>query len=206
MTKNNLFYKIVKSDLPNIIRSKGYAFFTNGLFNLNIIGVRKDNNNLITNKYDDFLVVIYRNRRGWQTAYFNITTEPGDYYMRKKLGNPKGTAILVPGQYRGCWKLGRHKGEYEALVQSKPVKVYRDGNMDKVYDMFPQTINEGLFGINIHRSNQGFTRETIDMYSAGCQVFSNPEDFEAFIALCKEQVKRYGNSFTYTLINEKDLV
>lgn len=205
MVKTNLFDKVAKIDLSVILRRKGYSYFTKGYYNLNIIGIRKNNNNIITNKYDDILVVIYRTRVGLKTVYFNITTEPGDYYMRKKLGNPKGTAILVPGQYRGCWKLGKHKGEYEALVQAKPVKVYRDGNKDNIYDMFPQTINEGLFGINIHRSNEGFTRQTVDMYSAGCQVFADPKDFDNFIDLCKKQEVLYGNSFTYTLLDEKDL-
>ena len=205
MIKNTLVYKVARNDLSIILKRKHYSFFTKGYYNLNIIAIRKDNNKIITNKYDDVLAVIYRDKTGLKTRYYNITTEPGDYYMRKKLGNPKGTAILVPGQYRGCWKLGKHKGEYEALVQAKPVKVYRDGNKDNVYDMYPQTINEGLFGINIHRSNQGFTRDTIDMYSAGCQVFADPNDFNEFIELCKKQSSLYGNSFTYTLIDEKDL-
>ena len=205
MKKNELYFKVLDADLPAIIRGKGYAFFTNGYWNLNIIGIRKDNNKKVTNKYDDILVVIYKNKEGWQKEYFNITTEPGDYYMRKELGNPKGTAILVPGQYRGCWKLGIHKGKYKALVQQKPVKVYRDGNMDDRYDLSPEVIHKGLFGINIHRSNQGFTRETVDMYSAGCQVFNNPKDFDRFIQICEKQASNFGNSFTYTLIDEADL-
>ena len=205
MYKTGLYYKVAKTDIKKIMRKKGYAYFTKGLYNLNIIGIRKDNNKKITNKYDDILVVIYQTSKGWTKDYYNITTEPGDYYMRKQLGNPKGTAILVPGQYRGCWEIGKHNGKYTALVQKKPVKVYRDGNKDDVYDMQPETINNGLFGINIHRSNQGFTRDTVDMYSAGCQVFNDYNDFNRFIATCKEQSKLYGNSFTYTLLDEKDL-
>jgi hypothetical protein len=205
MIDNELYFKVMKADLPATMKKLGYAFFTNGFYNLNIIGIRKNNDNKITNKYDDILVVLFRNERGWQRAAYNISTEPGDYYMRKQLGNPKGTAILVPGQYRGCWEIGKHNGKYTALVQKKPVKVYRDGNKDDVYDMQPETINNGLFGINIHRSNQGFTRDTVDMYSAGCQVFNDYNDFNKFMATCEEQHKRYGNSFTYTLIDEKDL-
>ena len=136
----------------------------------------------------------------------NITTEPGDYYMRKKLGNVKGTAILVPGQYRACWQIGYHKGQYEALCQRQSVKVYRDGNYDNKYDCDPATIQNGMFGINIHRSNEGWTRETVDQYSAGCQVFNNNKDFLEFMKLCNKQKKLYGNTFTYTLINEKDMV
>ncbi len=203
---NELFYKVLKADIPTIIRNKGYAFFSNGHYNLNIIGIRKNNNNAITNKYDDILCVMYKDSTGWVKRLFKITTEPGTYYMKKELGNPKGTAILVPGQYRGCWKIGKHNGKYDALVQQKPVKVYRDGNKDDIYDMYNEVIHEGLFGINIHRSHQGFTRATVDMYSAGCQVFANPKDFNEFMELCKKQSKLYGNSFTYTLINEEDLI
>lgn len=205
MDKNALSRKVMNADIPSIVRHKGYAFFTNGLYNLNIIGVRKDNNKKVTNLYDDILLVMYKTTRGWQKKLYNITTEPGEYYMRKKLLNQKGTAILVPGQYRSTWEIGKHNGKYKALVQCKPVKVYRDGNKDMIYDMYPETINEGLFGINIHRSNESYTRKTIDMYSAGCQVFSNPDDFQSFLSLCDEQAKRYGNKFTYTLIDEKDL-
>lgn len=202
---NELFYKVLKADIPTIIKEKGYAFFSNGRYNLNIIGVRKNNNNKVTNKYDDILCVMYKDNTGWIKKLYKITTEPGTYYMQKELGNPKGTAILVPGQYRGCWKIGKHNGKYDALVQQKPVKVYRDGNKDDIYDMYNEVIHEGLFGINIHRSNQGFTRATVDMYSAGCQVFCNPKDFNEFMELCEKQRKLYGNNFTYTLINEEDL-
>ena len=74
-----------------------------------------------------------------------------------------------------------------------------------IYNMNPTTIDEGIFGINIHRSNETWTRNTVDQYSAGCQVFNKNNDFIAFMRLCEEQRKRHGNSFTYTLINEEDL-
>lgn len=201
----DLLCKAMKADIPAIMKKKGYAFFTNGYYNLNIIGIRKDNKNAVNNKYDDVMIVMYKTKKGWTTMYYIITTEPGAYYMSKKLGNVKGTAILVPGQYRGCWEIGKHNGKYKALVQRKPVKVYRDGNMDMIYDMYPETINEGMFGINIHRSNKGFTRDTIDMYSAGCQVFNDPKKFDSFMNLCDKQAELYGNTFTYTLLDEKDL-
>lgn len=202
----DLLYKVMKADIPATMKKKGYAFFTNGYYNLNIIGIRKDNKNAVNNKYDDVMVIMYKTKKGWSTHYYTITTEPGSYYMTKKLGNVKGTAILVPGQYRGCWEIGKHNGKYKALVQRKPVKVYRDGNMDNIYDMYPETINEGMFGINIHRSNEGFTRDTIDMYSAGCQVFNNPKEFSSFMNLCDKQADLYGNTFSYTLLEEKDLI
>lgn len=202
--KESLINKIYKADFQKILKKKGYAYFNTGQYNLNIIGVRADNNK-VTNKYDDYIVVEYKSARGAEQLIYSITTEPGKYYMQNKLGNSKGTAILVPGQYRGCWQIGKHNGKYKALVQCKPVKVYRDGNKNDIYDLNPETIDNGLFGINIHRSNETFTRSTIDMYSAGCQVFNNPSNFTTFMNVCERQRERYGNSFTYTLINEKDL-
>ena len=120
--------------------------------------------------------------------------------------NTYGTAILVPNQYRGCWQIGLHRGKYKALCQNKPVTVYRDNNKDNKYDLDPSNTTTGMFGINIHRSNETWTRTTVDKYSAGCQVFNSPTDFNAFMRLCEKQKSLYGNNFTYTLINEEDLV
>ena len=134
---------------------------------------------------------------------FAATTEPGITSMTKPVSY-KGCAILVPGQYRSAWKLGYHKGKYEAVVQYKPVKVYRDNNKDAVYDFNPKTIEEGTFGINIHKAGTHSTQ--VDNWSAGCQVFANKEDFEKFMKLVHYQISQgHGKLFTYTLINEEDL-
>lgn len=199
-----LLQKCSDYNFEKLFKAKGYAWFTRGDYNLNIIGVRSSQNRVITNQYDDMLVLDYNTGNGHKRNCYYITTDPGIYYM-KHLLNPKGTAILVPGQYRGCWQLGLHQGKYKALVQKKPIKVYRDNDKDSVYDLNPETIEDGIFGINIHRSNEIVTSKQIDKYSAGCQVFNNPVEFRAFIRLCEKQAELYGNSFTYTLINEEDM-
>lgn len=206
MATNKLADKCLTYDFEKLFKEKGYAYFTKGNYNLNIIGVRKNNNNKVTNLYDDVLVLIYNTPTGKNVRQiYNITTEPGTYYMAKNLGNPKGTAILVPGQYRATWQIALHRGKYEALCQRKPVKVYRDGNKDMIYDMNPKKIDTGIFGINIHRSDKLWTRTTVDQYSAGCQVFNSNTQFQAFLRFCKKQRDIYGNNFTYTLINEEDM-
>ena len=202
--KTGLLAKCAVYDFEKLFKEKGYAWFTKGNYNLNIVGVRSNNNDKVTNQYDDILVVDYNTKNGHKRVCYTITTEPGKYYMQN-LGNTKGTAILVPGQYRGCWQIGLHRGKYKALCQKKEVKVYRDGNKNMTYDMTPESINKGIFGINIHRSNEAWTRKTIDKYSAGCQAFNSPIEFNSFMRLCEEQRKLYGNSFTYTLINEEDM-
>ena len=202
--KTGLLTKCTVYDFEKLFKVKGYVWFTKGNYNLNIIGIRSNNKNKVTNKYDDMLVVDYNTGNGHKRVCYTITTEPGIYYI-KNLCNSKGAAILVPGQYRGCWQIGLHRGKYKALCQKKEVKVYRDNNKNMIYDINPENIDKGIFGINIHRSNETYTRNTIDQYSAGCQVFNNPVEFNAFMRLCEEQRKLYGNSFTYTLINEEDM-
>ena len=203
--KSRLYAKCKSCDFKKLFEKKGYTYFEKGNYNMNIIGVRSNQNNKVTNKYDDCLVLIYNTETGWKRQIYNITTEPGIYYM-KNIINDKGCAILVPGQYKGCFRIGLHKNKYKALVQCKPVSVYRDNNKDDIFDLSPTSVTTGLYGINIHRSNETWTRNTIDKYSAGCQVFNNPVEFTAFMRVCEKQKARYGNSFTYTLLNEEDLV
>lgn len=190
-------------DFKTLFKEKGYKWYE-GAYNLNIIGIRDDTTNSVTNKFDDIIVIDYNrnviNKRN--RVMYAMTSEPGKTYMTN---NTKPTAILVPGQYVSCYKLGLHKGKYKALVQAKPVKVYRDGNKDLVYDMDPSTIERGTFGINIHRASQKYTVTLVNDFSAGCQVIQNPVEYNTFIYLCEKQKELYGNTFTYTLINLSDL-
>ena len=112
-------------------------------------------------------------------------------------------AILVPNQYRSSHTIRLHQGKYEALGQHRPVKVYRDNNRDMIYD--EKNIDEGLFGINIHRSNPLTESTVVDGWSAGCTVFKRVKDFNQFMSICRKARDIHGNSFTYTLIESKDL-
>ena len=119
-----------------------------------------------------------------------------------------GVAILKPGQYRGSHKVGLHQGKYEALRQQKPLQVYRDNNEDNHYDLIEENIEKGIFGINIHRATskaQG-TSTRVDKWSAGCQVIASNADFKLFMEICNIAKGRWGNSFTYTLIESKDII
>ena len=208
MKKTEFYKKCENAAFFKILREKGYKVFEKGFYNLNIIGIRSDQKGKVTNLYDDLLVVVYQTPNGnWNKQIYKITTEPGLYYMTQKLLNPKGTAILVPGQYSGCYMVGKHKGQYDALVQKKAVKVYRDNNRDQEYNLNPKTEDNGIFGINIHRSNEWVESQYVNKYSAGCQVFADPNEFASFMRLCKLQNKYFTkNSFTYTLLEESDLI
>lgn len=202
---DKLIEKCKSYDFEKLFAKKGYAYFTKGKYNLNIIGVRHKGNEC-TNQFDDCIVVIFNNEKGNLTRYvFTATTEPGLTQLRKPTYNTlKGCAILVPGQYRGAYQIGLHRGKYEALVQRKNVKVYRDDNRDDVYDYNPTTIDEGVFGINIHKA--GIASTVVNNWSAGCQVLQNANNLITLVTLAKKQVQFNGcKTFTYTLINEEDL-
>lgn len=199
----NLEVKIRNTDLSEILIRKGYSYFRRGKYNMNIIGVRADNKN-VTNNFCDCIVVEYIDNHGNNTQFvYPCTTNPGRNSLLHPSNN-NGCAILVPGQYKGAYTFGLHKKSYRALVQIKPVKVYRDNNRDKVYDLDPNTIEEGIFGINIHKA--GKDSILVDNWSAGCQVFKRDADFQHFLSVLELQVKAgLGDKFTYTLITESDL-
>ena len=185
------------------VKSKDYAFFEKGDYNLNIVGVRSSSGK--ADKFDDALNVVYKVNGDWVVDTYVITTEPGT----KILSNPivsKGAAILVPGQYRGCYVVGTHGGKrkYQALVQRKgKVKVWRDNNRDRNPD-YGGPIDEGMYGINIHRQWGPDDREYTGGVSAGCQVFQSSKDFYEFMETCNISREEWGNRFTYTLLDERD--
>jgi hypothetical protein len=73
--------------------------------------------------------------------------------------------------------------------------------------MLEENIQEGIFGINIHKAGKFKNGSTqIDKWSAGCQVFSKESDFNQLMELAYKAKDLYGNSFTYTLIESKDIV
>ena len=134
---------------------------------------------------------------------YTITTDPGTYWLQNPLSK-LGTAVLKPGQYENCWKLGFHKTpSHKALVQIGNVTVYRDNDKDVTAET-SSTEETGLFGINIHGS--GKKSILIGKWSAGCQVFNEWSKKEEFISICEEFKTERGNKFSYTLLNEIDLI
>ena len=182
------------------VASLGYTVFESGEYNLNIIGIRSKDHK--ANSFDDRICAVFKDEQGWVTRTWECTTEPGKYWLEHPT-NVKGTAILVPGQCRSVWKIDKHQGKYDALCQRNGnVKTYRDSNKDDVVDLDIQSITEGMYGINIHKA--GLDSTQVDRWSAGCQVFSRSADFDEFMSICYAAKSKWGNSFSYTLIDEPE--
>lgn len=185
-----------------ILKQRGFELYTNP-YQLNIVGLRNDSTK--SNAFDDEMHVFYTRQDGsWNYHIWPATTDPGTFWLNNP-SYPQGTAILAQGQYRDAYAIGLHRGQYEALVQVKSVNVIRDYDRDAILDFNNGQRQSGLFGINIHRAQRSGSTNLVDQYSAGCQVFKNADDFSTFLELCKGHATRYGNSFSYTLIDFRSL-
>lgn len=190
-----------KEQIETTLKTKGYVWFENGDYDVNIVGVRNSaTGNKVTNAFDDFLTISYKESGQWKFHIWPATTEPGTKGV-KEYHNTNGVARLVEGQYRASHTIRLHQGKYEALGQAKNVKVYRDANKDMVFD--ETKITEGLYGINIHKAGADSTY--VENWSEGCQVFKKSADFETFMSICRKARETHGNSFTYTLIESNDI-
>ena len=68
MIETSLANRCANADFKKILEKKGYTFFTKGIYNLNIIGVRHKGTK-VTNRFDDCLVVVYNTDN--QQKYYN---------------------------------------------------------------------------------------------------------------------------------------
>jgi hypothetical protein len=183
-------------------REKYQVFGNNYMpYNLNLVGIRSADP--APNVFNDQLWVFWKNNAGKldNINIYAITTDPGSYWLKNPM-NPNGTGILKPGQYPGLWEIGIHK-TYEALVQVKPCILIRDFNRDGVLDDTSGREETGLFGVNLHHA--GEDSATVDKYSAACQVFKRKADFNEFMDLARQARNFWGNSFTYTLMEENEI-
>lgn len=185
------------------IHRKGYDLFEDDSkpFNLNIIGVRSLD--MTPDKFNDTISIMWRWNGSWNIFTAPATTDAGLYYLKNPIA-VDGTFILAEGQHKGMWKKGFHKG-YPALQQDKPVKGYRDGNRDECYDLHPDNLVSGMFGINGHRAKDEGHSNIVNKWSAGCQVWQWDDDHEIVMELVTRSIPYWGNSFTYTLLNEADV-
>ena len=193
-----------KEQVESAVKAKGYVWFedaNNKGFDVNIVGVRNSTTGQkVTNAFDDVLTLSYKENGEWKFHSWPATTDPGKKGVLESK-NKAGVARLVEGQYRGSHTIRLHQGKYEALGQAKNVKVYRDANKDLNYD--ENKIQEGVFGINIHKAGADSTY--VENWSEGCQVFKKSADFEEFMKICRKARDIHGNSFTYTLIESTDI-
>lgn len=187
--------------LVTYMKSKNFVVYEQP-YKLNIVGLRS--NTTVPNSFDDFIFTFFKNKDNqWEGYESPATTDTGTYWLNNPMSS-KGSALLKEGQYKDVYAIDLHRGKYKAVTQRLGnVTVYRDYNRDAVLDFNNGREETGMFGINIHRANSTGTTKTVDKNSAGCQVFANVEDFNKFMQFAEESRNKYGNKFTYTLIDAR---
>lgn len=154
------------------------------------------------NQFDDWICWVDEDKPETFLAVAG-TTDPGTYWLTTP-GKTKGTAVVKPGFYALLWGWGKHKGQYEALVQIRPVAVYRDNDRDAICDYGTYEsgavvpVDVGLFGINLHRANSSAKSTRVEKWSAGCQVVADPVDFANLLATLRASGLK---EFDYCLVN-----
>lgn len=194
-----------REQIEAAVKAKGYVWFddaTNKGYDVNIVGIRNSSTGqIVTNLFDDYITISYKDGDQWQFHIWEGTTDPGKKGVME-YHNPNGVARLVEGQYRGSHEIRKHQGKYDALCQKGLLKVYRDANKDLKYD--ENKIQEGnSFGVNIHHAGENST--FVENWSEGCSVFKKISDFNEFMKICYKAREIHGNSFTYTLIESSDI-
>jgi hypothetical protein len=188
------------SQILKAYKANGYTL-DDRPFAMNIFGIRA--NSTKSDSFDDIIGYLYVDGSGkWNAVQSPATTDTGTYWLKNPMTS-KGSALLIAGQYQDAYQIGTHAGKYTAFVQRGPVKVYRDYNRDAILDFNNGTLDEGLFGINLHRADGTGTTKSIGRYSAGCQVWADAEDFEKALSFGRKHREKYGNKFTYTLFDER---
>tara|TARA_R100001015_G_C4541203_1_gene105185 strand:+ start:47 stop:658 length:612 start_codon:yes stop_codon:yes gene_type:complete len=200
-----------KDQIEKAVKSKGYVWFEDPKdkgYDVNIVGIRNsETGDEVTNKFDDKITISYKVNGEWKFHCYDCTTDPGRYWV-ENIMRKEGVAALKEGQYRRSHKIRLHAGKYPALGQQNPVTVYRDANKDGCYDLSDDNTQTGLYGINIHRATarEGKKSTKVDKWSAGCQVIAANKDWKEFMEICYKAREIWGNNFTYTLIESKDII
>ena len=113
--------------------------------------------------------------------------------------NRPGLGQLRPSQMIDKYYLSTYFGK-PALKDKGGLFVYRDQTPDTTITYSIKTQGRDYF---IHRA--GKNSSVVNNWSEGCQVFKTHAEMDHFISKLKEHEKRYGNSFTYTLMEERDI-
>lgn len=90
MDKSRITIDLIRA----VCQRLGYKFFEHGDYNLNVIGIRTDDDK--ANTFNDFITLSFKVQGEWRLYVFGVTTDPGLYYRLNPM-NVQGTAILAAG-------------------------------------------------------------------------------------------------------------
>lgn len=209
MKAENITYAQIKA----LYKSKGYKFFDEKPFDLNLFGIRAESRE--SDRFDDLIGVAYLERaevKGGvalapRLELYPATTDPGRDWLENPM-NAAGAFILKEGYYPKAFRLSppRFFHGTTCLLQNAPMKGYRDNDRDTELDT-TGVWAEGFYGIFMHEHLQNVTvAERVGKSSAGCQVPQKRMDMAHICRLVEKQAAEgLGSVVSYALFREEDL-
>lgn len=205
-------HNLTYTQMRDFYEKMEYPFYTEKKeFNLNIGAIRSSD--LTPNIFNDITFLAWEWLGKGHLHIFKATTDPGLTYLLHPQ-HPVGTAIIVPGYYKGVYHVGYHRRNttfsHQALRQHKKMKYWRVSNYqidsqipinnDKVYTELAYT---NLHSYPLRMKEQ----ELVNNLSMGCMVNKeNHRHFSEFIPICKEGEKNFGKSLSFALFYEPELI
>jgi len=205
--------------IKEVYLKKGYKFFENGDFNLNLIAIR--NKNVFTNQFDDDFLIVYKELGVWKIFQIEWTTVAGTLGKGGAL-NPlsgtetgtgvSGTAVILEGQYLKAFKWVENDWIYPFVKYFKQIgnlKYVRDNNRDFKIDTNTR-IYIGNYKTHLHAmSPKGVLSKFVNYYfsawSQGCMGAPEPS-FKNIEPIVKKAIAIWGNSFSLTVLNKNDFL
>lgn len=207
-------------EIKDTVKDLGFPFYEKGDYNLNFIWLRMDLE--ITNKFTDYAYCLYYVGGVPQIVEIRATTKPG---LKGSIDSPltvegvTGTAIIEHTKYyKGGWEfVDRHDkfSSYPYFMQVKGIDYWRDGDKDRMIDISENSADKDaymateqksrIYGTHWHRMSNENTRKTpvdqlqVNNWSLGC-MGAPLQEFDKFLAPTREAVKKFGNTFSGSVI------
>jgi hypothetical protein len=182
-----LIYRPSIKEIETVSRDRGFWFpDKNGPKGDVFIFGTRDLSNLTGNRltfddsFNDVIGIVWPEMGDYNIIAFPGTTNPGRTYLFDKFGNDvDATGYLKPGQYRGFWAIGTHRGKARlrnfSMIQVGEGDMERDKTLDGLHQI--HYLQRGLFGVNAHPGMFDTITVKVGPWSAACQVIASWWDY-----------------------------
>lgn len=206
--------------IRDTVKDLGFPFFEKGDYNLNFVWLRTDLH--ITNRFTDYAYCLYLLGGKPQIVSIHATTKPG---LKGSIDKPvtvdgiTGTAIIKHTQfYKGGWKFIDSSAGFSShpyFMQVGKIDYWRDGDKDLEIDIQQNKADKDaylvveqedkVYGTHWHRMSNA--REVnipilnlpVNNWSLGC-MGAPIQEFDKFLIPTRESVKRFGSTFSGSVI------
>jgi hypothetical protein len=184
-----------------------------GDYNLWVFGIR--NKSPSANAFNDIIGACWKENGAFKVIFWPGTTKPGIDPGTNVL-TMKGSTLIPGKTVRDSHAQGFHKigkpDQYLAVRQQKGFPAWSFSGLNYFpWDSVkanptnrPYYSGVPLSGLNIHRASTSGTTLNVGLWSGGCQVFANVNNFNEFLALVEQQNAKSPRkvAVNYTLMDQ----